>query len=176
MLRTAPANLSPAAARNYARPMSLLRSLANRPHRCQSEFATPRCPSLHHTSVRKLTHGRTREASASHPRLGRSRDRRQICRGFQDLRRQSAALQLRAMNIIYETTKERGATNPDPDIDARQLEFSRGVVSGRSSDANAECRRATIKWRQWRGGPNPIAISSASSSSPRRDGSRPSVG
>ena len=32
-----------------------------------------------------------------------------------------AALQLRAMNIIYETTKERGA-DPDADFDGRQRE------------------------------------------------------
>jgi len=40
-------------------------------------------------------------------RVRRSGDRRQVRRGGRYLRRPSVALQLRAMNIIYETTKER---------------------------------------------------------------------
>ena len=51
-----------------------------------------------------------REKQACHSPVGRSRDRGEVCRGRQDLCRLSVALQLRAMNIIYETTKERGTT------------------------------------------------------------------
>jgi hypothetical protein len=44
-----------------------------------------------------------------------------------------SALQLRAMNIIYETTKERGTTVLIPDLDGRQLEPSLSSRAGRPS-------------------------------------------
>ena len=43
-------------------------------------------------------------------RVGRSRDRGEVCRAAKIYADHPAALQLRAMNIIYETTKERGTT------------------------------------------------------------------
>ena len=55
--------------------------------------------------------GRAREGSARHPRLApKPRSRRNSSRRRTPMPATPAALHLRAMNIIYETTKERGAT------------------------------------------------------------------
>ena len=54
--------------------------------------------------------GRARAARARHPRLGRGRGRAKFVEAAKTYGDHPMAFQLRAMNIIYETTKERGAT------------------------------------------------------------------
>ena len=54
--------------------------------------------------------GRAREGSARDPWFRRGRDRAKFVEAANTYGGNAAALHLRAMNIIYETTKERGAT------------------------------------------------------------------
>jgi hypothetical protein len=100
----------------------------------------------------------------------RSRDRRQICRGVQDLCRQFGGASRHEHHLRND---ERARDDhPNPDIDGRQHESSLGAGSGRAIGAKPEHPGATFKRRRWRGGSGPIAIWSGSSSSRRHGGSR----
>jgi regulator of protease activity HflC (stomatin/prohibitin superfamily) len=114
----------------------------------------------------------SRQAQAEREKLARvllSQAEQEIAQKFVEAAdiyaRSPAALQLRAMNIIYETTKERGLHDPDPDGDGRQPQ-----PCGRAGRGRGGGRVARQRQFVGRGTPTPRRAKTCPTSASRARG------